>query len=225
MGTVRISEKAFAAAMAAFAAAMLLAFTLVVPQAWAENRQLDAPVTVSDDTTHVQVNKLDPDTRDYVQGASMAIIEKDTGLVVDEWVTGSSSHQNEKVLDVDKVYILRELAAPDGYDTAQDVEFKINSEEGKGLEILSQGNDSELVESYKINMYDKKQPVEKEIVEERTNTPSKDKETTSRAVAPKTGDETPLWLIELLVAAGVVAIVALEVAKRVSSRETQDDDL
>jgi len=224
MGTVRISEKAFAAAIAAFAAAMLLAFTLVVPQAWA-NRQLDAPVTVSDDTTHVQVNKLDPDTRDYVQGASMAIIEKDTGLVVDEWVTGSSAHQNEKVLDVDKVYILRELAAPDGFDTAQDVEFMIDSEEGKGLTILSQGNDSELVESYKINMYDKKQPVEKEIVEERTNTPDKDKETTTRAVAPKTGDETPLWIIELLVATGIVVIVALEIVKRRSSRDAQDDDL
>ena len=224
MGTVRISEKAFAAAIAAFAAAMLLAFTLVVPQAWA-NRQLDAPVTVSDDTTHVQVNKLDPDTRDYVQGASMAIIEKDTGLVVDEWVTGSSAHQNEKVLDVDKVYILRELAAPDGFDTAQDVEFMINSEEGKGLTILSQGNDSELVESYKINMYDKKQPVEKVIVNENPNTPTKEKETTTRAVAPKTGDETPLWIIELLVATGIVVIVALEIVKRRSSRDAQDDDL
>ena len=223
MGTVRISEKAFAAAIAAFAAAMLLAFTLVVPQAWA-NRQLDAPVTVSDDTTHVQVNKLDPDTRDYVQGASMAIIEKDTGLVVDEWVTGSSAHQNEKVLDVDKVYILRELAAPDGFDTAQDVEFMINSEEGKGLTILSQGNDSELVESYKINMYDKKQPVEKVIVNENPNTPTKEKETTTRAVAPKTGDETPLWIIELLVATGIVVIVALEIVKRRSSRDAQDDD-
>ena len=120
---------------------------------------------------------------------------------------------------------MRELAAPDGFDTAQDVEFMINSEEGKGLTILSQGNDSELVESYKINMYDKKQPVEKVIVNENPNTPTKEKETTTRAVAPKTGDETPLWIIELLVATGIVVIVALEIVKRRSSRDAQDDDL
>lgn len=222
MGTVRMSEKAYAAVFAAFAAAVLLAFTLIVPQAWA-NRQLDAPVTVSDDVTRVDVNKLDPDTREFVQGASMAIIEKDTGLVVDEWVTGNGTHQNVKSLDVGKVYILRELAAPEGYEAVQDVEFVVNKTEGTGLTILSQGNDSELVESYKVNLYDKKKPIEEEIVVTETRDVESKATNTTRTVAPKTGDETPLWIVELLVAAGVVAIVALQILKRRSRKDSLDE--
>jgi len=218
MNTERIMGKTRAVAMATVALlALILACTCFTSQAFA-NRTIDAPTTVSDDITRIHVNKLDADTREYVQGAKMAIIEKDSGLVVDEWVTGGSTHQNEKGLDVNKVYILRELEAPDGFDKVQDVEFIVNETEGTGITIVSQGKDSELVESYKVNLYDKAKTIEDEIVVTETRgTSSSTSSTTSGTTknpAPKTGDETPLWPIIALVVVGIIGIGVLEIPKR-----------
>ena len=216
MNTERIMGKTRAVAMATVALlALILACTCFTSQAFA-NRTIDAPTTVSDDITRVHVNKLDADTREYVQGAKMAIIEKDSGLVVDEWVTGGSTHQNEKGLDVNKVYILRELEAPDGFDKVQDVEFIVNETEGTGITIVSQGKDSELVESYKVNLYDKAKTIEDEIVVTETRGTSSSNTTsgTTKNPAPKTGDETPLWPIIALVVVGIIGIGVLEIPKR-----------
>ena len=216
MNTERIMCKTRAVAMATVALlALILACTCFTSQAFA-NRTIDAPTTVSDDITRIHVNKLDADTRAYVQGAKMAIIEKESGLVVDEWVTGGSTHQNEKGLDVNKVYILRELEAPDGFDKVQDVEFIVNETEGTGITIVSQGKDSELVESYKVNLYDKAKTIEDEIVVTETRGTSSSNTTsgTTKNPAPKTGDETPLWPIIALVVVGIIGIGVLEIPKR-----------
>lgn len=218
MNTERIMGKTRAVAMATVALlALILACTCFTSQAFA-NRTIDAPTTVSDDITRIHVNKLDADTREYVQGAKMAIIEKDSGLVVDEWVTGGSTHQNEKGLDVKKRYILRELEAPEGFEKVEDVEFEVDPEEGKGLIIYSQGKDSELVESYKVNLYDKAKTIEDEIVvtETRGTSSSSSNATsgTTKNPAPKTGDETPLWPIIALVVVGIIGIGVLEIPKR-----------
>ena len=189
-------------------AALLLACAAVAfaPRAYAvDNVQLDAPTKVSDDITRLQVDKLDADTHEYVSGATMAIINEETGQVVDSWVTSSSAHLNEKGLDVDVVYILREIEAPQGYDKVNDVRFMANATEGTGITILSQGSDSELTESYKVNLYDKRQPAEREI----TVTENKEK-----TVSPKTGDETPIPLVASLCGVGIVLIVILQFLKR-----------
>lgn len=189
------------AALVALVAAVLVACTALVPSAFA-NKQLDAPTKVSDDVTRVHVNKLEPETHEYVKGASMSIIDKETGKVVDEWVTGKETHAIEKALDVDKVYILREVSAPDGYEKVQDTEFVVNATEGEGITILS--GPGELTESYKINLYDKVKPTEKEIVVTKTRP----------GPAPKTGDETPISLVVTLVVIGILAIAILEIPKR-----------
>lgn len=211
-------------AAAALALALaLLACAFGVPRAYA-NQQLDAPTVVSDDITRVYVNKLDSDTHEYVQGASMAILEKDSGTVVDEWVSGEAPHANEKGLNVGVVYILREVAAPDGYEVAEDTEFMVNEVEGAGITVLS--GPAELTESYRFNLYDKAKDIEKETVVTETrptatagapsnpSTPSGSNGTTTRAVAPKTGDETPVSLVFTLVVIGLLAIGILEIPKR-----------
>lgn len=201
----------------ALASVLLLAFALAcsafVTPAFAK-KHLDAPTTVSDDITRLHVSKLDADTHEYVQGATMAIIEKETGRVVDEWVTGSGTHENEKGLDVDVVYILRELEAPEGFDKVQDVEFVVNATEGTGITILSQGADSELVESYKVNLYDKAKPVENEVVVTKTRATSSNANSTTTKPAPKTGDEAPLWPVMVFVVVGIVVVGLLEIPKR-----------
>lgn len=184
--------------------ALFMAWAFATPQAYA-NRQLSAPVNVSDDITRLNVDKLDKDTHEQVTGASMAIIEKDTGTIVDEWVTDGSTHATDKKLDVNVVYILREMAAPEGYDVAQDTEFIVNETEGEGITILS-GDSAELYESYKLNLYDEAQPNNLETTvyktkEKEVSEPTEKETTTSKTVAPKTGDDTPI----VPVAAGVIA--------------------
>ena len=211
MNTDRTMGRALALALVPL---IVLAFALAcmtcVAPAYAK-KHFDAPTTVSDDITRLHVNKLDADTHEYVQGAKMAIIEKESGRVVDEWVTGSGTHENEKGLDVDVVYILREVEAPEGYSTVEDIEFVVNATEGTGIKILSQGADSELVESYKVNLYDKAVPTENEVVVTQTKG---NQSTTSTKPAPKTGDEAPLAPIAFGVALAILGVVALEMLKR-----------
>lgn len=214
MTTTRTAKSYILGGAAILAMALLLACLFAAP-AFA-NKQYDAPTTVSDDITRIHVNKLDADTSEYVIGARMAIINEETGEIVDEWVTGEGTHQNEKGLNVNVVYILRELEAPEGYGTVEDVRFVVDEMEGNGIHILSQGNDSEQVVdqvemplgSYKVNLYDKAVPIENEIVVTRPAP-----ENPSKTVAPKTGDEAPLNTVALLVVAGIVAIAVLQVAK------------
>lgn len=206
--TMRFGAFVVALIVAAFVACGAFASTAYA------NKQLDAPTNVSDDITRVHVNKLDADTHGFVQGAKMAIIEKDTGAVVDEWVTGEATHSNEKGLDVNKTYILREVSAPDGYEKVEDTEFKINEVEGSGITVLS--GPGELTESYKFNLYDKATAVTNERVVEKTRevTSSNNNSSSGKTVAPKTGDETPIPFVFTLVAIGVLAIGVLEFAKR-----------
>jgi len=208
------------AVIALTACALCMAWAFATPQAYA-NKQLNAPVNVSDDITRLHVDKLDKDTHEYVQGASMAIIERDTGTIVDEWVTDGSTHATDKKLDVNVVYILREMAAPEGYDVAQDTEFIVNETEGEGITILS-GDSAELYESYKVNLYDEAQPnnTTTTVYEDKTETVATPNETsTSKTVAPKTGDDTPI----VPVAAGVIAcgvgIGVLQFLKRRTRRQ------
>lgn len=228
---VHLQTSALVTLVLAALLATMLAALVYVPAAWA-NKEVDAPVQVSDDIVRVHVNKLDSDTRAYVEGASMAIIEKDTGTVVDEWVTGTSTHMNEKALNVGVTYILREISAPEGYKKVEDTEFVVNEIEGEGLTLLT--GSAELFDSYKLNLYDEPLPVEKEkvITETRENdtpnvdtpndtprndTPNNRTSTTTKpspTAAPQTGDETPLSLIVVLVIAGIACIALLQIPKR-----------
>ena len=212
MNTANVNKALrYTTAFVALVAAVLVACGVLVSNAYAADSGPAVTTQVSDDITRVHVNKLDADTHEYVQGASMAIIEKETGKVVDEWVTGKSTHQNEKNLDVGKTYILREVSAPDGFEKVTDTEFKINANEGDGITILS--GPGELTESYKINLYDKAKAVENERVVERTRAGTENT-SNEKNVAPKTGDETPIPFVFTLVAIGVLVIGVLEFAKR-----------
>lgn len=196
-----------AIALALFA----LCFAFAAP---AHAKEVGSEIGVSDDIARVHVTKLDADTHDYVSGATMAIIDKETGEVIDEWVTGAGTHAYEKgSLVVDRPYILREIAAPEGFSKVDDVEFVVNAKEGTGLTILSgTSGQFDLTESYKISLYDKADAIENEIVVTETTKPTTTP--TSKTPAPKTGDETPISTVMVLVGIGIIAIIALEVLKR-----------
>lgn len=202
----------------------VLALCLAVQPAWA-NKVLDSAITVSDDITRIHVNKLDAQTHEFVPGAVMQIIEKDTGSVVDEWTTDGTTHQNEKGLNVNVVYVLHEEQAPDGYAAVEDIEFMVNEMEGTGITILSDESDEwELTESYKVAVYDRSTAIiEQEQIEHRSSSSSagsssssssgKGSDSSGSNLGVKTGDTAPVTTIAL-VAVAALAIVLLAVFAR-----------
>ena len=77
--------------------------------------------------TTTEVSKKDVSTGKELPGASMKIIDRKTGDVVEEWVSGKEPHIIRGLV-YDKEYILREDLAPLGYYTAADVIFIAGSD-------------------------------------------------------------------------------------------------
>ena len=195
--------------LAAAACVFLAIGAAALPGQAFANRTLEAPMTVSDDVTRVSVGKFDAATHEFVVGAHLAIVEKATGAVADDWKTEKTLHETTKVLDVDKAYVLREIEAPSGYQKAKDVEFVVNAVEGEGVTIVSaDAKECELVDPYTLSLYDAKAPVEKVV----TKTRPQNRATSS--ASPQTGDRTPLAVVGGLAALALVAIVILRIAKR-----------
>ena len=185
-------------------AAALLACVLCAPQALAKQTiEMPDGWGVSDDITRIHVTKVDAGTHEALKGAKMAIIDRETGEVIDEWTTDGTTHETEKLLDVNRDYILRELEAPEGYDKVQDTIFKVNEMEGTGITIIDPvPSSTELSEMYKVTIYDQ----HVDIVKEETRTVT--------TKAPKTGDETPLAPVGALAGAAILGIAVLQFAKR-----------
>lgn len=166
--------------LSAIASAIVVAIALVVAAVALPARSLAATVLdydnkntsnpVADNITRLNVNKLEKGSRDHVKGAHMVIIEKETGKVVAEWTTDGSVHEVARntadprhgALNVDTVYILRELEAPEGYAKAADTEFVIHSDNFNTTGEIIKGDDAESEEihgsgpeqAFVINLYD-----------------------------------------------------------------------
>lgn len=158
---------------------------------------------VSDEVTKLNVSKLDAANHEYVSGAKMQIIEKSSGNVVCEWTTDQSTKALERVLNVDTVYILREASAPEGYDVAQDTEFRLD--QYGNLTVIS-GSDAKKKGDISLNVYDKKLAV--------TKINTNDKETRRDKVVDlvntvRTGDNAKIGLLVVLVAAAAVVIIVM----------------
>lgn len=193
-GTLK-RESIRAMACAIVAVAFLVAAAVALPaHAFAttvieyDNEKTINPV--QDNITRLNVNKLEKGSRDYVKGAHMVVIEKETGKVITEWTTDGTTHEvsrNSKdsdhgALNIDTVYILRELEAPKGYTKAADTEFVIHSDNfnTSGEIISGEDADSEEIrgsgpeQAYVINLYDE---AVLETTEERTETRKNNNET------------------------------------------------
>ena len=146
------------------------------------------------------MNKLDTRTHEWVEGAELAIIEKDTGREVVRWTSGKASKQLEKVLNVGTAYILRELKAPENYQVAGDVEFVIDD---YGAVSITKGNSNGNAElsGTTITLYDT----------------MLDAEVVDRVERPADGDlaQTGDWLpIAGLASVGLAALIVAIIARR-----------
>lgn len=169
---------------------------------------------VFDEATLVEFNKLDTRTHEWVEGAELSVVEKDSGRIVMSWVSGTAPERLEKLLNVGVTYVLREDKAPEDYQKANDVEFVID--DYGNVEILSGTNNgnAELRDST-IILYDTMFDAEEVITQERETV--REVPQTGKTVddLAKTGDGLPLMGLGLLAVAALgVAVAALRRSRK-----------
>ena len=108
-----------------------------------------------DDTTKLEFSKTDITNGRELPGCHMQVTEKDTGVVMDEWVSSEESHIIEGKYAVGKTYILTEKQSRDGYATAESVEFTV-ADDGK-IQKVSMTDDTIKVQFNKTASDTKKQ--------------------------------------------------------------------
>lgn len=89
------------------------------------NELPDNNVVMYDDTTKVEFSKKDITNGRELSGCQMQVTDKDTRVVMDEWVSTEESHVIEGKYAVGKTYVLTEKQPRDGYATAASVEFTV----------------------------------------------------------------------------------------------------
>ncbi|WP_294469496.1 SpaA isopeptide-forming pilin-related protein [uncultured Ruminococcus sp.] len=90
-------------------------------------------VVMYDDTTKVHISKRDITTGEELPGATLQILDGDE--IIEEWVSTDEEHIIEGKLIVGREYTLHETIAPEGYEIAQDITFKVN-EDGSVTEVI-----------------------------------------------------------------------------------------
>ena len=84
-------------------------------------------IEMKDDITKVKISKQDLVKRKELSGARLQILDK-KGNIVDEWISTKEPHMITK-LKVNETYILKEIAAPDGYEVSESISFIIKDTE------------------------------------------------------------------------------------------------
>lgn len=81
-------------------------------------------LTMINETIKTSWHKVDFSGNE-LEGAHLRVTELD-GTVIDEWISTKESHAINGVLEKNKEYYFEETIAPDGYELAQKVKFKID---------------------------------------------------------------------------------------------------
>ncbi len=169
---------------------------------------------VYDETTQVEVNKLDTRTHEWVEGAKLVILEKESGKEVASWTSGKAPQKLAKTLNVGITYLLREVEAPGEYRLANDLEFVIDNYGNVTITKGTENGNAELSDNT-ITLYDTMMDAEEVEQRERETT----REVPLGTILAQTGDMLPILGIGVIVLASLIALI---VAGR-RRREGKDD--
>ena len=206
----------------------------------AETPVIEMENTFENDATSFFVSKRKLTGDEELAGATLTIQDKD-GNVVRQWVSGDTPTEI-RGLKFDTVYTLVETAAPNGYELAESIRFKLVQRKDENGDLLNKadvyvctGKDWlifdhwTLLEDGMVVMRDAPSPDTPENPSPTpTPTPEQPVETpapTPKPVAslPQTGDNTPLGpLIAVAGAAGIAFGILLY--KRRHAEETSPED-
>jgi uncharacterized surface anchored protein len=128
---------------------------VLVKNGYSFTENVDNQVIMYDDTTKIEFSKTDITNGKELPGCHMQVTEKDTGKVMDEWVSSRQSHVIEGKYAVGKTYILTETKPRDGYATATSIEFAVA--DNGDIQKVNMVDDTIKVEFNKIASDTKKQ--------------------------------------------------------------------
>ena len=92
-------------------------------------------ITMSNKPVEMTFSKTDITGEKELAGATLQVIDKDTGTVVDEWVSTEQSHLIKYLVE-GKEYIMREISAPYGYEIAKDITF--TAKDGEQITMIDE---------------------------------------------------------------------------------------
>lgn len=157
---------------------------------------------VYDETTQVEVNKLDTRTHEWVEGAKLVILEKESGKEVASWTSGKAPQKLAKTLNVGITYLLREVEAPGEYRLANDVEFVIDNYGNVTITKGTENGNAELSDNT-ITLYDTMMDAEEVEQRERETT----REVPLGTILAQTGDMLPILGIGAIVLASLIDLI------------------
>ena len=207
----------------------------------AETSVIEMENTFENDATSFFVSKRKLTSDEELPGATLTIQDKD-GNVVRQWVSGDTPTEI-RGLKFDTVYTLVETAAPNGYELAESIRFKLVQRKDENGDLLNEadvyvctGKDWlifdhwTLLEDSMVVMRDAPSP---DTPENPSPTPTPKPEQpvstpvpTPKPVAslPQTGDNTPLGLLIAVAGAAGIAFGILLYKRRHTEEPSPEDD-
>ncbi len=168
----------------------------------------DNTVAMKDAHKYVNISKVDLTNDEELPGAKLIIKDAD-GNVIDEWTSTKDKHQISMTeFEADVEYSLTEITAPDGYEVAETIVFKFDSD--GNIYVKDEDGEFQKLTSDTIVMKDAPTPEETtETTTEETTETTTTEVTTSTGIetstdSPKTGDKAqiPLMAVIMLLSCG-----------------------
>lgn len=109
-------------------------------------------ITCENTPTEMEFSKVGETGSEELEGAKLQVIDKVSGSVVDEWISGKEPHTIHYLVE-GKEYVMKEISAPYGYEIAEEITFTA----GDGQKVTMK---DKMIRSYikvnKVDYYDHK---------------------------------------------------------------------
>jgi hypothetical protein len=181
-----------------------------------------------DMTQKIYFSKVDITNGNELPGATIIITDENGFEVVPAWVSTDKPHELDVLtFEPDREYYFTEITAPDGYEVAETIAFKIDS---SGIIYIRDAEGKFLpIDSDTIVMQDSPVSVKTEEgdppLETTVKTPESNSETTTTTATStnvKTGDNAPLKVVAALMLVSLVALMGTGICRKLK-KETDED--